>query len=515
MSGNFNNTPIRANTAPAPQNTAALPHAHGNNPKVFIKSFGCQMNVYDSQRMADRLVGEGFAETAEAAEADLVILNTCHIREKADDKLFSELGRLRAIKEARLASGKESMLAVAGCVAQAQGAEIMARQNAVDLVFGPQAYQDLPQLLARAKAACGAGNALETRVVATDFATLEKFARLPAPSNNAIHARGISAYVTIQEGCDKFCTFCVVPYTRGAEYSRPMGEIVEEVTTLVTAGVREVTLLGQNVNAWNGRDTNGAASTLARLVEKLSGIADLKRIRYTTSHPLDMHEDLIFAHRDLPKLMPFLHLPVQSGSDRVLKAMNRRHSARDYRALVARLRAACPKIALSSDFIVGFPGETEEDFQDTLTLIADITFASAYYFKYSARPGTPAAQKALDIGLCEDVKSERLARLQMLVEAQRRAFNQNLVGQTVPVLVEKRGRHDGQLNGKTPWLQPVHFSGEAALIGQEVLVTLAEAHTNSFVGVVANPVLAASTPHGTALTAQRPLPAQSQRPLHA
>ena len=464
--------------------TTDHPHSKSqpsNSQKVFIKSFGCQMNVYDSQRMADGLAAHGYSEVSAAEDADLVILNTCHIREKADDKLFSDLGRFREIKEARLSEGKQSVLAVAGCVAQAQGAEIMTRQSAVDLVFGPQTYHQLPELVARTKNNLRAP--ASARVVATDFLTHEKFDALTAPLQEQTRQRGVSAFVTIQEGCDKFCTFCVVPYTRGAEFSRPLSAIIDEVQTLVAQGVREVTLLGQNVNAWNGLDAQGKPSRLSNLIFALADLIDLKRIRYTTSHPNDMSADLLAAHKDCTKLMPFLHLPVQSGSDKILHAMNRRHKAEDYLSIIDDLRALCPDIALSSDFIVGFPGETEEDFCATLALIEKVNFASCFYFKYSARPGTPAADLELEHGVPEDVKSERLARLKELVEGQRQAYQKSLVGRTVEILVERPGRYDGQLIGKTPWLQPVHFSGSASLIGTLVPVRLQEAHTNSFVGV--------------------------------
>jgi tRNA-2-methylthio-N6-dimethylallyladenosine synthase len=352
-------------------------------PRVHIRSFGCQMNVYDATRMIDLLAPEGYEESQSAADADVIILNTCHIRELADDKLFSELGRLRVLKQERAAAGTAPLLAVAGCVAQAQGQEILRRQSAVDLVVGPQAYHRLPQLVARARARSG--------VVDTEFPVEDKFAHLPAPAAQKTRDRGVSAFITIQEGCDKFCTFCVVPYTRGAEHSRSVVEIMEEARRLTDAGVREITLLGQNVNAWQGPDERGRLHGLAQLLEALAALPGLVRLRYMTSHPNDMSDDLVAAHRDLPALMPFLHLPVQSGSDRILAAMNRRHTADDYRQRVAQLRAVQPAMAFSSDFIVGFPGESDEDFEDTLRLVDDIGYASTFFFKYSPRPGTPGA----------------------------------------------------------------------------------------------------------------------------
>jgi tRNA-2-methylthio-N6-dimethylallyladenosine synthase len=407
--------------------------------KLFVKSYGCQMNVYDATRMADVLAPEGYDETGEIADADLIVLNTCHIRERASEKVFSELGKIRELKMERAATGRETLIAVAGCVAQAEGKEILRRQKAVDLVIGPQSYHRLPEMLRLAKSG---------PVVETDFPVEDKFDHLARPSNAKVQSRGVAAFLTIQEGCDKFCTFCVVPYPRGAETSRPRGKIVKEATYLVRAGVREITLLGQNVNAFHGLDENGAPCNLSALVARLSQIPGLLRIRYTTSHPNDMTDDLIVAHRTQPALMPFLHLPVQSGSDRVLQAMNRKHRVRDYINLVSRIRAERPDIALSSDFIVGFPGETEAEFQETLDLISEVGFASTYFFKYSMRPGTPGAEMADQVP--EDIKSERLARLQQLTDAQRHAYNAAAVGKVMPVLFEKKGRHPGQIGGKTP-----------------------------------------------------------------
>jgi tRNA-2-methylthio-N6-dimethylallyladenosine synthase len=444
--------------------------------KVLIKSFGCQMNVYDAARMADVLAGVGFDETGDVEAADLVILNTCHIRERASEKVFSELGKLRALKLERARTGRRLQIAVAGCVAQAEGGEIVRRQKAVDLVIGPQAYHQLPALLAQVQAV-GA-----EAVVATDFAAQSKFPALREPTPARIRSRGVTAFVTIQEGCNKFCTFCVVPYTRGTEMSRPVDHLVAEIERLVGAGVREVTLLGQNVNAYHGRGPDGRDWSLARLIERLARIDGLLRLRYTTSHPCDMADDLIAAHRDVGALMPFLHLPVQSGSDRILAKMNRRHTAADYRALVERLRRARPDIALSSDFIVGFPGETEADFEATLALIRSVDFASTYSFKYSARPGTPAADR---VQIDEAQKAERLARLQALAEQQRQAFNRSLVGRSLDVLFAKVGRHRGQIAGKSPWMQPVQVEADTARIGSIGTVEITAAGANSLFGRIA------------------------------
>ena len=439
--------------------------------KLFVKSYGCQMNAYDATRMADVLAPEGYDETADIAQADLIVLNTCHIRERASEKVFSELGKIRELKNERAAAGLETTIAVAGCVAQAEGAEILRRQKAVDLVVGPQGYHRLPELLRRAKSG---------PVVETDFPVEDKFDHLAEPSREKVASRGVTAFLTIQEGCDKFCTFCVVPYTRGAETSRPVAKILEEAAHLVQAGVREITLLGQNVNAFHGLDEDGNACGLAGLVARLSYIPGLLRIRYTTSHPNDMAQDLIDAHQTQSTLMPFLHLPVQSGSDRVLQAMNRKHRVRDYLDLVARVRAARPDIALSSDFIVGFPGETEAEFQETLDLISEVGFASTFFFKYSMRPGTPGAEMTDQVP--EDVKSERLARLQKLTDAQRHAYNADAVGKIMLVLFEKRGRHPGQIAGKTPYLQAVQVDGPELLIGAEALVEITGTSTNSLFG---------------------------------
>ncbi len=436
--------------------------------KLHVQTWGCQMNVHDSARMADALAPAGFGAAATAEEADLVILNTCHIREKAAEKLFSELGRLRRVQQARAAAGGRLILAVAGCVAQAEGEALLARAPFVDIVVGPQTYHRLPALLARAEASPG------VPVLDTEFPAEDKFAHLPPPVAGAAR---VTAFLTIQEGCDKFCAFCVVPYTRGAESSRPAAAILEEARRLVAEGAREITLLGQNVNAWHGAGTDGRAWSLARLLEALAALPGLARLRYTTSHPRELTDDLIAAHRDIPALMPFLHLPVQSGSDRVLKAMNRGHDAAFYRGRIAALRAACPGIALSSDFIVGHPGETEADFAATLALVREIGFAQAFSFKYSPRPGTPAADAPEQVPEAE--KERRLAELQALLRGQQAAFNQALVGRCVPVLVTGPGRHPGQLAARSPWLQPVHFPAPAALIGTETWVEITAAHPNS------------------------------------
>jgi tRNA-2-methylthio-N6-dimethylallyladenosine synthase len=445
-------------------------------PKVHIRSFGCQMNVYDSNRMADTLAGEGYAETASAVDADLIILNTCHIREKAAEKVYSELGRLRGLKEAAAREGRRVVLAVAGCVAQAEGREIVRRAPAVDLVVGSQSYHRLPALLARA--------ARGEPVVDTEFPVEDKFEKLAPPTPQAIRARGAAAFVTVQEGCDKFCTFCVVPYTRGAELSRPAGRIVEEVTRLAESGVREVTLIGQNVNAYHGEGPDGAPWTLGRLLHRIAKVPGIARLRYTTSHPCDMEESLIAAHRDLGCLMPQLHLPVQSGSDRILAAMNRRHTRAQYLGTLESLRRARPDMAFSSDFIVGFPGETEADFDATLALVEEVGFASAFSFKYSPRPGTPAAE--VDEQLPEAVKSERLYRLQAAIDRQQAAFNARCLGERFEVLFERRGRHPGQIAGRSPYLQQVQVAGPEALIGDIGTVTVTELSPNSLFGALAD-----------------------------
>ncbi len=445
--------------------------------KVFIKSFGCQMNAYDAGRMADVLAPEGFQETGVIEDADLVILNTCHIRERAAEKVFSELGKIRVLKQQRAAAGRPTTVAVAGCVAQAEGAEILRRQPAVDVVVGPQNYHRLPDLLARARKG--------GQVVDTDFPVEDKFGHLVKPAPEKTRSRGLSAFVTVQEGCDKFCTFCVVPYTRGAEYSRPPEQIFADIEVLTSAGVREVSLLGQNVNAYHGLDRTGSVWGLARLIRAIADMPGIVRIRYTTSHPNDMDEALIEAHRDVEALMPFLHLPVQSGSDRILRAMNRKHTIAGYRATIARVREARPDIALSSDFIVGFPGETEIDFHATLDLVREIGFASTFSFKYSPRPGTPGA--SMDGHVEDAVMRHRLTRLQAVVEPQRQAFNAACVGRTIPVLFEKPGRHAGQIVGKSPYMQPVQVQAAADLIGSVRDVTVTAVGPNSLFGSLLMP----------------------------
>jgi tRNA-2-methylthio-N6-dimethylallyladenosine synthase len=442
--------------------------------KVYVKSFGCQMNVYDSDRMADTLAPAGYAETAQADDADLVILNTCNIREKAVDKLYSEIGRIREIKEAAEAQGRRMTIAVAGCVAQAEGKEIIRRAGAVDLVVGSQNYHRLPGLLARVLAG--------EKIVDTEFPPEDKFDALAAPTREAIAKRGISAFVTAQEGCDKFCTFCVVPYTRGTEMSRPVAKIVAEVEGLARAGVREVTLIGQNVNAYHGEDAAGRPATLGSLLHRLAGVPGVRRLRYTTSHPGDMDESLIAAHRDLPALMPQLHLPVQSGSERILAAMNRRHTRAEYLDVINRLRAARPDIAFTSDFIVGFPGETEEDFRDTLRIVDEVGYAGAFSFKYSPRPGTPAAGRADQVA--EDVKAERLARLQDCIDRRQGAFNQGCAGRSFEVLFEKPGRLPGQVVGRSPYLQPVQVMAPSSLIGDIATVRITGLGSNSLFGAL-------------------------------
>ncbi len=444
--------------------------------KLYVKSFGCQMNVYDSRRMADTLAPLGYIETALPDDADLIILNTCHIREKAAEKVYSELGRVRRMKEAAAAQDRRVVVAVAGCVAQAEGEEIIRRAPTVDLVFGPQSYHRLPGLLARAER--------DGKAVDTEFPVDDKFDHLAAPSTAATRARGVSAFVTVQEGCDKFCTFCVVPYTRGAEMSRQVDKILAEVGQLAEAGVREITLIGQNVNAYHGDGPDGRPWSLARLIECIAQVNGIDRLRYTTSHPRDMTEDLIAAHRDLPQLMPQLHLPVQSGSDQILAAMNRRHSRADYLEIVDRLRAARPDLAVTSDFIVGFPGETEDDFAATLALVGEVGYAGAFSFKYSPRPGTTGAD--MENQVAEDIKSERLRRLQDAIDRSRVGFNRGCLGRSFDVLFERPGRHAGQLVGRSPYLQPVQVEAPSALLGEIAAVTITEIASNSLFGALAH-----------------------------
>ncbi|MGH6865720.1 MAG: tRNA (N6-isopentenyl adenosine(37)-C2)-methylthiotransferase MiaB [Methyloceanibacter sp.] len=439
--------------------------------KLLIKTFGCQMNAYDSERMAEALQPAGYQLTEDAAEADLVILNTCHIREKAAEKVYSELGRVRQAKERRKRAGLETMVAVAGCVAQAEGREIINRAPVVDIVVGPQSYHRLTDLVAAA-ASGGVG------MVETEFPAEDKFAHLPARPEGK---RGVSAFVTVQEGCDKFCTFCVVPYTRGAEYSRPPAEIVAEVERLAARGVREITLLGQNVNAYHGEAGDGVWQ-LARLLRRLAAIPSIERLRYTTSHPRDMDDELIALFGDEPKLMPYLHLPFQAGSDRILKAMNRKHTAAEYEELIGKARTARPDIALSTDIIVGFPGETDEDFEATLGLAARGRFAQAFSFKYSARPGTPAASHEGQVP--EPVKEERLAALQALLGESRHSFDRQTVGRRLTVLFEGSGRKPGQIAGRSPYLQAVYVEGPKALIGTLAEVDILAAGPNSLTGVI-------------------------------
>lgn len=432
--------------------------------RLYIKTYGCQMNVYDSERMADVLRPLGYGVTDDPEGADLVVLNTCHIREKATEKVYSELGQIKLMKNRKADAGGSMTIAVAGCVAQAEGEEIMRRQPAVDLVVGPQAYHQLPELIARAHRATG-------ERLSADFAADEKFDALPAER----HVEGVTAFLTVQEGCDKFCTFCVVPYTRGGEWSRPADAILAEARVLAGKGVREVTLLGQNVNAYDGCDGG-----LAALVRQLAKVDGLDRIRYTTSHPRDMDEALIAAHGEVPELMPYLHLPVQSGSDRILKAMNRGHRAEDYLRLVERIRAARPDIAMSGDFIVGFPGERDSDFEATLQLVRAVGYAGAFSFKYSRRPGTPAS--AMPGQVAPEVADDRLQRLNALLQEQQEAFNRSRVGMVAPVLIEKPGRHPGQIGGRSPWLQPVHIDGPEHLIGRIAPVRIDAATRNSLSG---------------------------------
>jgi tRNA-2-methylthio-N6-dimethylallyladenosine synthase len=432
--------------------------------KLYIRTYGCQMNVYDSERMAGAMAAAGYEAAERPEDADLVVLNTCHIREKAAEKVYSELGRLRPLKEAR----PGMKLAVAGCVAQAEGEEILARSPGVDIVVGPQAYHRLPALAARAEAT---GEAQ----LDTDFPAEDKFDHLPP----APRRRAPAAFLTVQEGCDKFCAFCVVPYTRGAEVSRPVGRVLREARDLAARGVREVTLLGQNVNAYHGEGPDGREWGLGRLVRALAEVEGLARIRYTTSHPNDMDEELISAHAEVPALMPYLHLPVQAGSDRVLKAMNRRHTAEGYLRLIGRIRAARPDIALSGDFIVGFPGESEAEFEETMALVREVGYAQAYSFKYSPRPGTPAATAGQ---VPEEAKAERLARLQALLAEQQAAFNEAAVGRTLPVLIEKPGRHAGQMVGRSPYLQAVHLEAAPEEAGRILEVAIEGAGPNSLSG---------------------------------
>jgi tRNA-2-methylthio-N6-dimethylallyladenosine synthase len=438
--------------------------------KFHVKSYGCQMNVYDAQRMGDLLMRHGYVESASPEAADVVVLNTCHIREKAAEKVYSELGRMRKLHRRAAAEGRKLTIVVAGCVAQAEGEEVLRRAPLVDVVVGPQNYHRLPRLL----------GAERRKRLDIEFPRETKFEALPPPTPQATRRRGVSAFVTVQEGCDKFCTFCVVPYTRGAESSRPVEDVVAEVLRLVQHGVREVTLIGQNVNAYHGVGPDGCSWSLGRLLGRIADRTDICRLRYTTSHPRDVDEDLIAAHRDLPQLMPYVHLPVQSGSDRILAAMNRRHSSKDYLRIVEGLCDACADMAFSSDFIVGFPGETEADFADTLRLVNEVGYANAFSFKYSPRPGTPAASFRDQVP--DAIKSDRLQRLQAALEGHRRRFEAHLVGSTFDVLLEREGRHSGQLVGRTPYLQPIQVMLPNSHIGEVIPVTVTAVASHSLFG---------------------------------
>ena len=448
---------------------SANPDSEAQTKKVFIKTWGCQMNVYDSTRMQDALEGDGYTTTNDIEDADLVLLNTCHIREKAAEKVYSNLGRIRKLKSQRAKSDRPMTIGVTGCVAQAEGQEILRREKAVDLVVGPQTYHRLPEILAKAKA--------EGPQVETEYELEDKFEHMPLASKKQVQARGVTAFLTVQEGCDKFCTFCVVPYTRGAEISRPHKQIIEEAKSLIDAGVREITLLGQNVNAWHGLGPNGAEMQLGELLYNLADINGVERLRYVTSHPKDMDDGLINAHRDLECLMPYLHLPVQAGSDKILKAMNRSHTAQDYVEIIDKVRVARPDIAISGDMIVGFPGETDEDFEATMEIVRRTNYAQCYSFKYSMRPGTPGAEMANQVD--EKVKDQRLARLKSLLSEQQNQFNADCVGKTIDVLLEKPGRDEGQLIGRSPWLQSVVVPSHLGNIGDVVSVTITKALTNS------------------------------------
>lgn len=449
---------------PAAKPTEVCSPAPAPNKKVFVKTYGCQMNVYDSERIEDALTQDGYEKTEVMEEADLVLLNTCHIREKAAEKVYSAVGRIRKIKEKREKAGGSLTIGVTGCVAQAEGKEIMRRAPAVDLVAGPQTYHDITKMVARAENG--------ERVISTEFEIEEKFANLPVPTKKQTISRGLAAFLTVQEGCDKFCTFCVVPYTRGAEVSRSVNQIVDEANRLVEAGVKEVTLLGQNVNAWHGT-RDGEPWSFSDLLYTLSQIEGIERLRYTTSHPIDMEQSLIDAHRDIPKLMPYLHLPIQSGSDRILKAMNRHHTKEQYLKIIEKVRAVRNDMAISGDFIVGFPGETDADFEDTLDVIRQVGYASAFSFKYSPRPGTPGAD--LKDQVSDAVASERLVRLQALLREQMTAFNEGCVGKEIDLLIEKRGKREGQVLGRSPWLQTVVVDGDVSEISQTLRVRVDEA----------------------------------------
>lgn len=450
---------------------SSLSDKQNSSKKLYVKTYGCQMNVYDSERMTDIMAPLGYEAVDTSEDADLVILNTCHIREKAAEKVYSDLGRVRKHQDQVAEDGRRMVIAVAGCVAQAEGAEIMKRAPFVDMVFGPQTYHRLPEMVARAVRASGG-------VLDTDFPTEDKFDHLPkVEAKNAV-----TSFLTVQEGCDKFCTFCVVPYTRGAEFSRPVAQVLEEAKRLASQGVRELTLLGQNVNAYHGEASSGKTWGLARLALELAEIDGIDRIRYTTSHPRDMDDELIAAHGTCDALMPYLHLPVQSGSDRILDAMNRRHTREDYFRIMDRLRDVRPDLALSGDFIVGFPGETDQDFAFTMDLIRRVRYAQAYSFKYSPRPGTPAATLSRQVDA--QVASDRLQELQALLNQQQRDFNAAMLGKTIPVLFERTGRFEGQLAGRTPYNQAIHVEAPDHLMGQIASVHVSEVKPNSLGGML-------------------------------
>ncbi len=445
---------------------------HSETKKLFIKTYGCQMNVYDSVRMADVMKPLGFSLTDTPEGADMVILNTCHIREKAAEKMYSELGRIRPEKIVKENNGSTMIIAVAGCVGQAEGEEVFRRAPFVDVVVGPQSYHNLPELVARATRERG-------HFLNLDFPPEPKFDALPEDSQ----PQGVSAFLAIQEGCDKFCTFCVVPYTRGAEYSRPVSDIYREAQRMAVQGAQEITLLGQNVNAYHGMGESAEDIwPLGKLIRHIATIPQVKRIRYTTSHPRDMQDELIEAHATIPKLMPFLHLPIQSGSDKILKAMNRKHGREDYMQVIAKLRAARPDMAFSSDFIVGFPGETEEDFSETLAIVREVGYAQCYSFAYSPRPGTPASIREEQVP--QAVKLERLARLQAAITEEQFRFNQQTVGKTMEVLLDRAGKYEGQTIGRSPYMQSVHVRDASAYKNTMVTVKITEAFEHSVAGVI-------------------------------
>ncbi|EMS36713.1 tRNA (N6-isopentenyl adenosine(37)-C2)-methylthiotransferase MiaB [Candidatus Liberibacter americanus] len=441
--------------------------------RFFVKSYGCQMNVYDSSRMEDIFFAKGYGRADSIDDADLIVLNTCHIREKAAEKVYSSLGRLRKLKDERIKKGKDTIIVVAGCVAQAEGEEIINRAPIVNIVIGPQTYYRLPELLERVR--------FGKRVVETDYSVEDKFDSLAIVDGGYKRKRAVSSFLTIQEGCDKFCTFCVVPYTRGAEISRSLYQVVEEARKLVEKeGVREITLLGQNVNAWSGKDLNGRKLSFSDLLYEIADIKGLKRLRYTTSHPRDMNDGLVKAHGDLDVLMPYLHLPVQSGSNNILKSMNRRHTVQDYLQIIDKMRSVCPKIAISGDFIVGFPGETDADFEDTMNLVDRVCYSQAFSFKYSQRPGTPGANMSNQVD--DEIKTERLLRLQKKLREQQVFFNKQFIGQIIEVLIEKRGKEGDQLIGRSPWLQSVVFNTKNCFIGDIVKIRIIDVKISTLYG---------------------------------